>query len=95
MGTDFLLALKGLLGVMIPVLALSLGGLFVLSRSRLGEALARRIAGESRHLDCEAQLDGLHEEIAVLNARLTETQDRVDFAERLLAQVGAHPREIR
>lgn len=41
MDPDILSGIAGVLGVMIPVLALSIGGLLVLSRSRIGEAVAR------------------------------------------------------
>jgi len=95
MDPDILQALEGLLGVMIPVLALSFGGLFLLSRTRLGDAIARRIAGDVRHPECEAQLDGLQEELAMLKAQLAETQERLDFAERLLTRVEESPRELR
>jgi len=91
MDTDFLLALQGVLGVMIPVLALSVGGLVIVARTRLGEALARRIAGDSRHPDCEAELDALHEELATLRTQLAETQERLGFAERLLTRVDGPP----
>lgn len=91
MDTDFLLALEGVLGVMIPVLALSVGGLVIVARSRLGDAVARRIAGDSRHPDCEAELDALHEELAVLRTQLAETQERLGFAERVLTRVDGHP----
>ena len=91
MDTDFLLALKGVLGVMIPVLALSVGGLVVVARSRLGDALARRIAGDSRHPDCEAELDALQEELATLRIQLADTQERLEFAERVLTRVERHP----
>jgi hypothetical protein len=94
MSTEFLLALRGLLGALIPVLALSVVGLLTLSRSRLGDAVARWIAGDARHPDHEAQLDGLHEEVAALKAQLADTQERVEFSERLLARADPRPREI-
>jgi hypothetical protein len=56
--------------------------------------VARRIAGDTRHADCEAQLDGLHDEMVGLKAQLAETQERVDFAERLLAKMGTPPPEL-
>ena len=94
MDPDIFQGIAAVLGVSIPVLALSIGGLLLLSRSRLGDAVARRIAGDSRHPECEAQLDALQDEVAVLRAQLAETQERVDFAERLLARVEDQRREL-
>lgn len=94
MDPDIFQGIAAVLGVSIPVLALSIGGLLLLSRSRLGDAVARRIAGDSRHLECEAHLEALQDEVAGLRAQLTETQERVDFAERLLARVEEHRREL-
>lgn len=94
MDPDIFQGIAVVLGVSIPVLAVSIGGLLLLSRSRLGDAVARRIAGDSRHPDCEAQLDALQDEVGVLRAQLAETQERVDFAERLLARVEEQRREL-
>jgi len=94
MTADLVQALEGLLGVMIPVLALSIGGLLLLSRSRLGEAVTRRIAGERHHPECEAQLDGLEAELSALRTQLSETQERLDFAERMLTRIDDAPREL-
>jgi hypothetical protein len=58
MDPDILQGVAAVLGIMVPLLAIGIGGLLVLSRSRIGEAIARRIAGE--------------------------TNERLDFAERLL-----------
>jgi septal ring factor EnvC (AmiA/AmiB activator) len=87
MTADLIHALEGLLGVMIPVLALSIGGVLLLSRSRLGEAVTRRIAGERHEPEFEAQLDGVQAEVSQLRAQLAETQDRLDFAERMLTRL--------
>ena len=74
------------LGLMVPVLALSVVGFFVLARSRIGEALARRIAGERHDPEFEERILALQEDVALLRGQLQETQERLDFAERLLAR---------
>ena len=43
------------------------------------------------HGDTEAQLDVLEDEVSALRRELGETQERLDFAERMLAQ-GRDPR---
>jgi hypothetical protein len=84
----------GLVGVMIPVLALSFGGLLVLSRTRIGDALARRIAGDSHHPECESQIVAIQNQLDVLQSQLNDTQERLDFAERLLTKVAEGSRGI-
>jgi hypothetical protein len=85
MNPDLFRSIAEVLVVTIPVLGLSIVGLVVLGRSRLGEALARRIAGERYDPETEAQLAALREEVAALHHQLQETQERVEFAERLLS----------
>jgi hypothetical protein len=94
MDPDILTGIAQVLVVMIPVLALSIGGVFVLSRSRIGEALARRIAGDSHHPECESQIAALRDQVDVLQSLLNDTQERLDFAERLLTRVEESRRGI-
>ena len=58
--------------------------------SPLGRALARRVAGD-RAEQAEgvalAELDALREEVQTLRGEVGYLQERLDFAERLLAQV--------
>jgi hypothetical protein len=74
---------------MIPIFGLSIVGLVVFTRSRLGEALARRIAGGRYDQETGQQISALLEEVAVLRHRLQETQERVEFTERLLTAATA------
>lgn len=77
---------KQTLGVMIPVLAVFFGGLVVLSRTVIGRALARRIAGEAdRHPGLAGEVDELRSELATLRGELQETQERLDFTERMIS----------
>jgi septal ring factor EnvC (AmiA/AmiB activator) len=94
MDPDILSGIAGVLGVMIPVMALSIGGLLVLSRSRIGEAVARRIAGDSHHPECESQIAALQDQVDGLQSQLNDTQERLDFAERLLTRVEETRRGI-
>ena len=58
------------------------GTLFLLSVSPIGRALADRLrgpAGPARDPELRAEVEALRQELA-------ELQERVDFAERLLAQ---------
>jgi hypothetical protein len=93
MDPDILQGLAGVLGVMIPLFALSVGGMLLLSRSRIGEAIARRIGGDAGHPEWEAQVDALEDEVARLRTQLGETNERLDFAERLLTRSEEGRRE--
>ncbi|HET9040107.1 MAG TPA: hypothetical protein VFN40_08050 [Gemmatimonadales bacterium] len=93
MDHDILQGVAGVLGIMIPLSAITIGGLLLLSRSRIGEAIARRIAGDTRDPECEAQLEALEDEIGRLKAQLGETNERLDFTERLLTRGDASRRD--
>lgn len=54
----------------------------------IGAALARRIGGRADpdvHAEIDAVRDGMTAEVDQLRSRLTEVEERLDFAERLLA----------
>ena len=93
MDPDILDGLVAVLGLMIPLVALSIGGMLVLSRTRIGEAIARRISGEAPHPQWEAELEALEDEVTRLRGQLGETNERLDFAERLLTRGQEGPRE--
>jgi len=78
----------------IPLIVVGVGGLLLLSRSRLGEAVARRIAGDPHYSAYQEQLDALHDELAGLRNQFSEIQERVEFAERLLSQADDNRREL-
>lgn len=59
------------------------GTLFLLSVSPVGKALAERIR---QHGNASAQDPELLAEVDALRAEVSELHERVDFAERLLAQ---------
>ncbi len=66
---------------------ISVAAIFI-SRSEIGKAFAQRIRGGTDR-DTQLQLEDLRHEVAVLRQELGETQERLDFAERLLAKGGA------
>jgi hypothetical protein len=86
-------ALEGILAI---VLIFGGGTLFALSMSPVGRAIADRIRGApkpgsvgSRELDelREAQL-AILDDVEMLRHEIAEVNERVDFAERLLAKQG-------
>lgn len=74
------------LAVLIPLMFVFFTGLVVLSRTAIGKALARRIGGDVGHpAALESQVRELRAEVDALRGELIETQERLDFAERLVA----------
>jgi hypothetical protein len=70
-------------GFAIPVGIVALVAAAVIFRGPLAQALARRLEGAAgRHGEQDAMLHTLDE----LRGRMAELEERVDFAERLLAQ---------
>jgi hypothetical protein len=66
---------------------LTIGAVFI-SRSRIGEAIADRIRGGDPLAVTEVrlELDQLRQDLDTVRHELAETQERLDFAERLLAK---------
>lgn len=64
------------------IVFISIASIFVL-RGPLGRALTDRIAG--RHRD-EGENQALHADLEGMRQRLAEVEERLDFAERLLAK---------
>jgi len=76
----------GTLGVFIPIIGLMIGFFVVFSKSELGRALAQRIAGRAgASPELESEVRELRGEVEALRAELGETQERLDFTERMLA----------
>jgi hypothetical protein len=86
MDPDIVDGIVAVLGLMVPLLGLSIVGVVVLGRSRLGEARARRVAGDRYDPETDQQIAALQDEVAILRHRLQETQERVEFTERLLSR---------
>jgi len=71
----------------VPIVVFAVLGLVGMSFSPMARALARRISGESGPPRDGAEVDALAGDVAELRRELDEVQNRLDFAERLLAQV--------
>jgi hypothetical protein len=78
--------MEKLLALMIPILGITTFGLWV---TGIGGAIARRIGGDpARHsVAHDERLERLEQELTAMRQQLGETQERVDFAERMLTQV--------
>jgi hypothetical protein len=76
----------GAMALMIPIFGMMIGGLAIFVRSHLGHALADRISGRTGPApEFSEELRELRGEVESLRAELMETQERLDFTERLLA----------
>jgi predicted RNase H-like nuclease (RuvC/YqgF family) len=78
--------MEGVLALMIPIVAIATFGMWV---TGIGAALARRIGGRAAEADHDqaGRIEQLERDLDDLRLQLSETQERVDFAERMLAQV--------
>ncbi len=77
----------GIIAVFIPIVTVFMGGLFLLARTDIGKAIAQRISGGAgSNDDIHARLSEVEGELAGLRQELGETQERLDFAERLLSK---------
>ncbi len=75
--------------VIVPVVMFGGGALVGISFSPIGRAIARRLGGgkdEAAEGQALAEVDALREELQGLRGEVGELQERLDFAERLLAQ---------
>jgi hypothetical protein len=76
--------------IFVPFFIFGGGALVAISFSPIGRALARRLGGDKgEHAESAAlaEVDALREELQALRGEVGEMQERLDFAERLLAQV--------
>jgi len=73
----------------VPIVVFLVLGLVGGVYSPIGRAIARRISGEVPQVPGgnTAEIDALNGDVAELRRELDEVQNRLDFAERLLAQV--------
>ena len=82
MGKQELALLIPLFALAIPVAAVILGGMQKIAKLRLEEARLRLGAGEGAD---SSEVQALRNEVDSMRGELTELQERVDFAERMLA----------
>lgn len=76
--------MEGVLALSIPIVAILTFGAVMLARGPIGQALARAIAGRSG--ETELEVVELRQQLDQLRLEMGDMQERLDFAERLLAQ---------
>ncbi|SRR6266545_180149 len=80
-----LIPLAGMItGTLITVAAI--WGAVRVAHGPLGQALARRLQGRGADTELSGEVAQLRDELEALRHQLEETQERVDFAERLLSR---------
>jgi hypothetical protein len=70
---------SGTLVLLIPILALAIGFIAILK-------LPRKVFGGHATPELEARMKAMEQEVGTLRQELGEAQERIDFAERLLAR---------
>lgn len=74
------------LAVLIPVIGAFFSGLIILSFTRLGKAIAKRIEGGGIDSDIAERLVKLELDQERLQRELADAHERLDFAERVIAR---------
>lgn len=77
-----------IVAMMIPIVAIYMNGKQKIAKMALDEA---RLRGGSLGEGAEQELLALRQEIDGMRTELSEVQERLDFAERLLARPGSQP----
>jgi hypothetical protein len=77
--------LVAIMAGVVPILGI-LGWTMVKILGPIGQAWARRIAGGADGGLVDRRFDALAEDLDQVKAQLAETHERLDFAERLIAQ---------
>ena len=83
--------MEGVLALLIPLIPVSVFGVWLLGKTEIGRAVARRIEGRAgadreQLTWVQEELDALHDEIERLQRDQSETHERLEFTERLLAR---------
>ena len=84
--------MEGILALSIPIISILTFGAVFISRGPIGQAMARQLAGHSADEPSDEILE-LREQVDLLRTELGDVQERLDFAERLLAR-GRDPERI-
>jgi hypothetical protein len=71
----------------IPIIVMGFTGLIAFSFTPLGRALARRLGGQAASPELEERVTQLEADLETVRHELAESHERIDFAERALAQV--------
>jgi predicted thioredoxin/glutaredoxin len=83
--------MEGVLALLIPLIPVTVFGVWLLGKTEIGRAVARRIEGKAsadreQLTWVQEELDALHDEIERLQRDQSETHERLEFTERLLAR---------
>lgn len=85
---------KQALAMLIPIIALSIPVVAIVMNGLIKVARYRAMgSGEGAGGELPGRVDALEQEVDVLRHELTETNERLDFAERMLAQ-GDQTRQL-
>ena len=76
--------MEGVLALSIPIVAILTFGAVFISRGPIGQALGRAISGHAG--ETEVEVAELRQQVDQLRVEMGDMQERLDFAERLLAQ---------
>jgi hypothetical protein len=71
---------------LVPITLFLTIGAVAIFRGPMGKALGERLAGKGQVPDSSAETEQLRAEVEELRWRLTEVEERVDFAERVLSR---------
>ncbi len=71
---------------LVPIMLFVVIGLVAVLRGPIGKAFADRIAGRSTSGTEWRETEALRGEVEELRLRMTELEERLDFAERMLAR---------
>ena len=85
-----LIPIFGILGGALMTAGLVFGVVKIM-QGPVGIALGKRIHGAAGDEDLRTDVSLLREQVDHLQQELSETQERLDFAERLLSQSKGHP----
>jgi hypothetical protein len=91
---EVVIPIMGMLTGLVSIVVI--GTVFVrVAQSAIGQALARRIQGKHGPGDEElrGEMDELREQVIALEHRLAESEERLDFTERLLTH-GKEPERL-
>lgn len=70
---------------LVPITMFLTIGAVLIFRGPMGKAIGERIAGRHEEID-HAEADALRAEVEEMRYRLTDMEERLDFAERMLAR---------
>ena len=82
--------MEGILALSIPIVAILTFGAVFIFRGPIGHAVARAIGGHAG--ETEVEVAELREQVTQLRLEMSEMEERLDFAERLLARPAATER---